>query len=77
MKYVVIEYADSVNISAASIDTAANVVIVAPAATISGGKVVFTGQGQNPSATVLPHTHPVPAGSGTVNIPAGATGQPT
>jgi len=71
MKYLVVEYPDTVDTSTIAIDAAANV--VAGAVTITGGKLVANVVTGNPPApSLIAHTHTTPGGTGSVAIPAGS-----
>jgi hypothetical protein len=73
MKYVVIEYPDTADITSAVMDAVASVAI--GAVTIPGGKVAGTVQLPNPAAaTLIPHHHDGTAVSGTVSVPASVSG---
>ena len=69
MKIVVVEFADTVDISALAVNSTVAV------GTVAGGTVILSGSAQNPTAAALmPHTHPVPAANGTVTVPATTSG---
>jgi hypothetical protein len=69
MKIVVVEFADSVDITSLAVNGTVTVGAVA------GGTVVLTGAVQNPTAAALtPHTHQVAAANGTVTVPATNSG---
>jgi len=68
MKFVMVQFPDTVDIATLTVDSAVTVTKTVP---VAGGTVVMAGTMQNPPAsTLLPHTHNVPAASGSVAVPA-------
>jgi hypothetical protein len=71
VKFVMVQFPDTVDTSSLIIDAPVTVGIVA------GGIIIINGNMQNPSAEVLiPHVHDVPSGMSSVSIPTSRTGPP-
>jgi hypothetical protein len=73
MKYIVVEYPDTADITILTVGAAAKVTV--GTTEVTGGTINLVGQTRNPPApTLVAHNHGVPAGAGTVAIPGANTG---
>lgn len=73
MKIVVLEFADTVDVS--DLAMGATPTLTIGTTNITGGSVVTAFQVANPPApTLLAHFHTIPSQAGNVNIPSGSTG---